>query len=109
MLIRTRDPARIHRRQCLSCGYAGRFVDRPGQTHCPRCTCDFTVRPPKSYAEMEGLDETDLTRGRQRRALPLEPEDRDWRLLCRWLVFLAGVCIVATSVIALGFAAFVVR
>ncbi|MFM7260588.1 MAG: hypothetical protein ACKO3W_08290 [bacterium] len=58
---------------------------------------------------MEGLDEVDLAAARRRRVVSLEPEDRDWRLLTRWMAFFAGVVLVAASVIALGFAAFVVR
>jgi hypothetical protein len=109
MLIRTRDHARIYRRQCVACGYGGRFVDRPGQSNCPRCACDFSSRPPRSYAEMEGLEEADIAAQRRRRSIPLEPEDRDWRMLTRWMVFLVGVGLVAGSVVVLGFAAFVVR
>ena len=109
MLIRSRDLSRLHRRQCVACGYAGRFVDRPGQLHCPRCTCDFTERPPKSYAEMEGLEDADLASKRRQRSAYLEPEQRDWRMISRWAVFFCGVAIVAISVVVLGFAAFVVR
>ncbi len=58
---------------------------------------------------MEGLEETDIAAQRRRRSIPLEPEDRDWRMLTRWMVFLVGIGIVAGSVVVLGFAAFVVR
>jgi hypothetical protein len=109
MLIRSRDQSRLHRRQCVACGYSGRFVDRPGQTACPRCECDFTERPPRSYAEMEGLDELPKAERRDRRRDRGEPIEREWRLVERWLAFLFGVTLVGIAVVALGFAAFVVR
>jgi hypothetical protein len=108
MLIRSRDQSRLHRRQCVACGYSGRFVDRPGQAACPRCACDFTLRPPRSYAEMEGIEDSDDLFRRSRRADRGEPIEREWRLVERWLAFLFGVTIVGIAVIALGFAAFVV-
>jgi len=58
---------------------------------------------------MEGLEEAGVAAQRRRRSIPLEPEDRDWRTLTRWMVFLVGVGLVAGSVVVLGFAAFVVR
>lgn len=50
-------------RRCCACGYGGHFAQIQAEraeaigAHCPRCGCDFAVRPPRSYAEMEGLDE----------------------------------------------------
>ncbi len=43
---------------CLSCGYAGATLQGdPGDTAlvCPSCAEDLYARPPRSYAEMEGL------------------------------------------------------
>src|SRR5690554_2524643 len=40
-------------RRCLSCGHSDDRIDF--DPFCPRCGCDFTLRPPRSYAEMEGL------------------------------------------------------
>ncbi len=47
-----------YRRRCVQCGYD----DEPFQTEgplswyfCDACGCDLYVRPPRSYAEMEGL------------------------------------------------------
>ncbi|MFG0257572.1 MAG: hypothetical protein ACF8GE_06690 [Phycisphaerales bacterium JB043] len=49
----------LQKRVCLSCGYDG----QPIQEHleaidflCPMCDEDLYARPPRSYAEMEGLD-----------------------------------------------------
>lgn len=109
MLIRSKDLSRLHQRQCVACGYSGRFVDRPGQSACPRCDCDFAARPPRSYAEMEGLDELPDQSHRRRRVDRGEPIEREWRLIERWLAFLFGVTLVGIAVVALGFAAFVVR
>ena len=58
---------------------------------------------------MEGLEDVDLATTRRQRAAYLEPEQRDWRMISRWAVFLCGVAVVAFSVLVLGFAAFVVR
>lgn len=105
MLIRAKDRSRLHRRQCVACGYSGRFVDRANQPHCPRCSCDFAARPPKSYAEMEGLDEAEpATHRRHRAGASVEPT-REWRLVERWLVFLFLASMVAISLLALTIAA----
>ena len=48
----------LDRRLCLRCGYRGRLLqgDRGLMTFtCPSCRCDLYARPPRSYAEMEGL------------------------------------------------------
>jgi hypothetical protein len=109
MAIRARDLSRLHQRQCVACGYAGRFVDRPGQANCPRCSCDFAERPPKSYAEMEGIDQ--LEPPAKRRALrgADDPPAREWRMVERWLLVLFGVVAIGVSVFALGLAAIVTR
>jgi len=39
----------------------------------------------------------------------LEPEVREWRLVERWLIFFFAAAVIAISIVALGFAAFVVR
>jgi hypothetical protein len=71
----------VLQRRCLGCGYGGEQVERDAA--CPRCGCDFTIRPPRSYAEMEGFVGDPM---------PIEPVDstasRD-RLLGRWALFVA--------------------
>jgi hypothetical protein len=111
MASRTRTRgASLTTRRCLACGYAGRFAqgrggrglarfgseptasDRSGPLgHCPRCGCDFHARPPRSYAEMEGLDQADRPE--------LDADAQESRLVERWLGFLF---IAAIAVIALG-------
>lgn len=46
---------------CLSCGYDGRLIQAGATGHsytCPSCGADLYARPPRAYAEMEGLDES---------------------------------------------------
>lgn len=43
----------------MACGYRGPEVQRgyPIEVFvCPSCACDLYARPPRSYAEMEGVD-----------------------------------------------------
>ncbi len=49
---------RLTRRTCLVCGHQGRRLQGPTgltATRCPHCNADLYARPPRSYAEMEGL------------------------------------------------------
>ncbi len=49
---------RMTRRTCLVCGHQGRRLQGPAgltATRCPHCNADLYARPPRSYAEMEGL------------------------------------------------------
>lgn len=45
---------------CLACGYDGRII-QAGRSdpawQCPQCGADLYARPPRSYAEMEGLED----------------------------------------------------
>jgi hypothetical protein len=107
MAIRARDLSRLHQRQCVACGYAGRFVERPNQANCPRCNCDFGERPPRSYAEMEGIDQLEPRAARAARARVQDPPAREWRLVERWLLLLFGMAAIVVAVLALGLAAFV--
>jgi predicted RNA-binding Zn-ribbon protein involved in translation (DUF1610 family) len=52
--------SRVHRKVCLACGYDGNAIQghRAESTYaCPNCGEDLYARPPRSYAELEGLDE----------------------------------------------------
>lgn len=44
---------------CLSCGYTGDELQSPESEplRCPECGEDLYTRPPRSYAELEGLVE----------------------------------------------------
>ena len=108
MLIRARNRSALHRRKCVACGYAGVFLERPGQSSCPRCACDFVQRPPRSYAEMEGIEESEVSR-RRLTHLDADPIAREWRLVARWAAFLTGVALLGFSILALALAAFVIR
>ena len=55
---------RLTRRTCLECGHQGRELQgQAGLTtlSCPRCGADLYTRPPRSYAEMEGLVDVAVT------------------------------------------------
>lgn len=39
----------------MACGYDGALLRNGEAERCPRCACDLISRPPRSYAEMEGL------------------------------------------------------
>jgi hypothetical protein len=45
---------------CLSCGFDGAAIQSDSREHgwqCPRCNADLYARPPRSYAELEGLND----------------------------------------------------
>lgn len=45
---------------CLGCGFDGAAIQsdlREGGWTCPRCAADLYARPPRSYADMEGLND----------------------------------------------------
>lgn len=42
-------------RRCVACGRGVAPLDLLEQA-CPDCGCDFDVRPPMTYAEMEGFE-----------------------------------------------------
>src|SRR5437868_5098757 len=53
-------PERLLVRECLRCGYGGTELQAEHPEHplvCPACGEDLYARPPRSYAELEGLDE----------------------------------------------------
>jgi hypothetical protein len=88
--VRSSVPARHQRRLCLTCGFDGpplQHYREDAPEACPNCGEDLYARPPRSYAELEGLDE----------AFEIDPTDRGEplvhatpirrliRLLRRWL------------------------
>ncbi len=56
---------KLHRQRCLRCGYQGQEIQSSiapdgervatSLLRCPRCAQDLYTRPPRSYAELEGL------------------------------------------------------
>jgi hypothetical protein len=58
---------------------------------------------------MEGIDADSPSARTRLRMSSLEPEAREWRLVERWLIFFFAAAVIAISIVALGFAAFVVR
>lgn len=54
-------PARLQRKMCLSCGFDGRAIQDDHRTtgwFCPRCSADLYARPPRSYADLEALSDS---------------------------------------------------
>jgi predicted RNA-binding Zn-ribbon protein involved in translation (DUF1610 family) len=59
--VRERTRSWVTARVCLGCGYDGSELqtqDESATFLCPCCGQDLYARPPKSYAEMEGLVES---------------------------------------------------
>lgn len=89
-------PVRLARRMCLSCGFDGRAIQnnsRETEWACPRCGSDLYARPPKSYAELEAL--SDSNPGAPAEDMPaLREERRSLRGLLarapRWAWLAAG-------------------
>lgn len=57
-LARVEIQGHLWQRVCLSCGFRGPELQRDDEHaayHCPGCGQDLYARPPRSYAEMEGL------------------------------------------------------
>lgn len=46
--------------RCLGCGAPADHALRELLDACHECGCDFSARPPRSYAELEGLTPLDL-------------------------------------------------
>jgi hypothetical protein len=76
-VVRAEVPTRLRLRTCLRCGYGGpELQNERGERiyTCPACGQDLYARPPRSYAELEGLDEEDRWIGHWVRAT--RPENR---------------------------------
>lgn len=85
--IRAIEPRHLAVR-CVSCGLT---VRDHALDHCPRCGVDMDERPPRSYAEMEGLLETTERPTVLRRA-----GWQERRLVERWIVvgFLGAMALI---------------
>ncbi len=79
MQLREALPSRLMKKTCLSCGYHGRALQGErglSVYQCPACQADLYARPPRSYAEMEGLTEPMSSRpGTGRRLFAMTMED----------------------------------
>jgi hypothetical protein len=56
--VRERTGRWIHLRICLGCGYDGAEMQQDGENRvfrCPCCRADLYARPPRSYAQLEGM------------------------------------------------------
>jgi predicted RNA-binding Zn-ribbon protein involved in translation (DUF1610 family) len=56
--VRVVSTSPLVQRSCLCCGYRGDELQVSGERaayRCPNCGQDLYARPPRSYAEMEGL------------------------------------------------------
>jgi len=84
-------------RRCVACGYAGRFAIATSDGTCPSCGCDFRARPPRTYAEMEGIVPV-VSRREARQRL----RDSENRLVERWIavLFAGAVLFVAAASLA---------
>ena len=99
--LRTLDRRMLVRR-CVACGSEGALLHGCQSRRCARCGCDLRRRPPRSYAEMEGL------LGMAAPPLPEEiGEERvQERLLHRWLAFLFFSLLVMVAMMSLASATF---
>lgn len=88
---------RLLQRRCVACGYDRDDIRSGDHTHCPACGCDLAQRPPRSYAEMEGLVGQPLTID-----APKRRPRRDDRLFRRWVVFFCFTALVFLSLIYLA-------
>ncbi len=98
-------------KRCVACGYECRMLDHTAA--CLRCGCDLVERPPRSYAEMEGI--VDLAP--QARS-PREMRESRWldqpdslpamesnQTIKRWLLFLILSILLLITIAALAAAA----
>lgn len=84
MAEKVRDlQTRLLRRRCVACGYDGALLRNGIVDRCPRCACDLHNRPPRSYAEMEGLIGQPIRVSNSTDGTP----SPDSRQIERWLLF----------------------
>ncbi len=84
--------------RCMQCGTAVGPVGTSLDSHCQRCGCDWSARPPRSYAQLEGLYDDIII------PAPLPDASAQARMdaaATRWVLTLMGVVVVASAVVAL--------
>jgi hypothetical protein len=94
-------PPRLLVRRCMSCGYDGPAIRAPHATHCALCNCDLIIRPPRSYAELEGFVAAPPM---IESSPPVGFDPRRARMLQRWVAFLffAGAAMVTLTYLLLA-------
>ena len=80
------------RRRCVQCGLSAEAIPASSLYECPRCGCDLAARPPRSYADMEGLRELD---GPSPAALDAMVRARAEAAAARWLVVVCATAVVS--------------
>lgn len=85
------------RRRCVQCGLGTDTVDASVAPACPRCGCDMAARPPRSYAEMEGLFELVPDARAEDPAVRVRAD----AAAVRWLLVVAAVATVSAGTLAL--------
>ena len=95
----------LHERRCVRCGRPTRRSD-PGldeffDWRCAGCGESFFDRPPRSYAEMEGLDGSVVLHRQEMEAASYSARMPSVRLRRRWIAFLTIVMAVAVMVLFL--------
>ncbi|TVQ54448.1 MAG: hypothetical protein EA377_05430 [Phycisphaerales bacterium] len=80
--VKTLD-LRLLKKRCVACGYDGSLLRDGRIDQCPCCGCDLHERPPRSYAEMEGLQREPVSG----HSPFVDPEHQE-RVIHRWLAFL---------------------
>ena len=82
------------RRRCVQCGLSVEAISATQVHECPRCGCDLQARPPRSYAEMEGLFELDEPTPAMVDAVARARADA---AAARWLVVVGAVALAAVA------------
>ena len=85
------------RRRCVGCGLAAEAINAGSIDECPRCGCDLSARPPRSYAEMEGLFELDAAEVPEPAALARARADA---AAARWLLVVGAVAVAGAGTLA---------
>jgi hypothetical protein len=80
----------------MQCGMRTDVQSNPSSETCHGCGCDFLARPPRSYAELEGLlEELDETAAQSDGGL----QDRLDAAASRWVIVLLGVAAIGLAAI----------
>jgi hypothetical protein len=80
----------------MQCGMRTDVQSNPSSETCHGCGCDFLARPPRSYAELEGLlEELDETAAQSDGGL----QDRLDAAASRWIIVLLGVAAIGLAAI----------